>query len=237
MFLGIALLAAVLLAGHWFVNANPKSVAGSLKWVLFGIIGLIGLVLILSGKFFLALWLLPALLPWLMRMRQAANTAKAFSRMSGGGSGQTSEVESAYLQMRLYHDSGEMDGTVKKGTFAGASLSTLSRADLLSLYDECVRHDGESARLMAAYLDRTHADWRDEAGEVHPGDEDRPPPPPGDAMRRDEALKVLGLEAGASIDEIKAAHHRLIAGLHPDKGGSAYLAAKINEARDILLGK
>ena len=55
-------------------------------------------------------------------------------------------------------------------------------------------------------------------------------------MSRDEALRILGLESGASPDEIKSAYHRLMAALHPDKGGSTYLAAKLNEAKDRLLG-
>ena len=68
------------------------------------------------------------------------------------------------------------------------------------------------------------------------GDTRSRPPPPRGAMGRAEALKVLGLEEGASDDEIRAAHRRLILQTHPDKGGSSYLAAKINEAKDVLLG-
>ena len=56
-------------------------------------------------------------------------------------------------------------------------------------------------------------------------------------MSREEACQVLGLQPGAGIDEIRAAHRRLIARLHPDQGGGDYLARKINEARDVLLGK
>ena len=54
-------------------------------------------------------------------------------------------------------------------------------------------------------------------------------------MSRAEALKVLGLEEGAGEDQIRAAHRRLILQTHPDKGGTNYLAAKINEAKDVLL--
>ena len=55
-------------------------------------------------------------------------------------------------------------------------------------------------------------------------------------MSRAEALRVLDLDEGATNDNIQAAHKRLMLKNHPDRGGSNYLAAKINEARDVLLG-
>lgn len=234
LILGIAVMAGLLLAMQWFVSAEPKSIARALKWVLLGLVGIVILFFIVTGRFTWALWTLPALLPWFMRARQAARMAKNFSRMSGGGSGQTSEVRSAFLEMQLDHDSGDMDGIVRKGRHEGAQLSALSLNDLLDLYDDYSSEDGESARLLAAFLDRMHPDWRGEEQAAGGSDDDSFSENAGN-MSRAEALRILGLDEKAGEDEIRSAHHRLIAGLHPDRGGSAYLAAKINEARDILL--
>jgi hypothetical protein len=235
LFLGIAVLAGLLLAARWFVDAEPKALVRGLKWLLIGIIATVALFLIFTGRFALALWALPALLPWIMRMRAAARTAKNFSRMSGGGGGGgASRVESAFLDMELDHESGEMRGRIRSGRFEGRDLDDIELPDLISLHQEYRRTDTESARLLAAYLDRNHPDWRDGDGEDETdggqGTESR-----AGHMSREEALRVLGLEDGAGEDEIKAAHHRLIGSLHPDRGGSAYLASKINEARDVLL--
>lgn len=235
LILGIAVMAGLLLAMQWFVSAEPKSIARALKWVLLGLVGIVILFFIVTGRFTWALWTLPALLPWFMRARQAARMAKNFSRMSGGGgSGQTSRVTSAHLDMELDHDSGDMDGVVRKGRHEGAQLSALSLNELLELYDDYSGEDGESARLLAAFLDRMHPDWRGEGSADDEPEYDSFSENAG-KMSRAEALRILDLDESAGADEIRSAHHRLIAGLHPDRGGSAYLAAKINEARDVLL--
>lgn len=230
--LGVLLLAGLLLSARWFVTADPKSLVKYAKWGLIGLIVAIGLFFLFTGRLGLAIWAIPALLPWFLRFRQAARGAKNHARMSGvGGGGNTSRVTSAFLDMILDHDSGDMDGTVLSGRFQGRQLADLTVEELTGLYADYAGRDSESARLLAAFLDRTYPDWRDGAGA---GTNDVPPEGNG-AMSRDEALRVLGLEDGATAEEIKAAHHRLIAGLHPDRGGSAYLSAKINQARDILL--
>ena len=134
--------------------------------------------------------------------------------------------------MSLDHDTGAMSGTVLRGRFAGMRLDELSRAELVALLRECRTEDEEGARLIEAYLDRSDPDWRDELRRRRAGSA----PHMGSAdVTVEEAYAILGLAPGADAEAIKAAHHRLMKKLHPDHGGSDYLATKINRARDVLL--
>jgi DnaJ-domain-containing protein 1 len=121
-----------------------------------------------------------------------------------------------------------MDGEVLQGRFAGRRLSALSRDDLLALHAE-TQADADSAALLEAFLDRAYPDWR--AG----GASASSAASPAAAMGADEARRILGVGDGASPEDIKAAYRRLMAQMHPDKGGSDYLAAKVNQAKDVLL--
>lgn len=234
--LGVAVMIGLILAMNWFVSANPKTVIKVLKWGLLGLFGVIVLFFFVTGRFAWAIWALPALLPWIMRARMAARTAKNFSRMAGasGPTGQASSVTSKYLEMELDHDSGDMNGYVRTGQHAARQLSGLSAEQLIELYKFYQSDDIESARLLAAYLDRTYPDWRDEE-EAYTQHEQQQTSTSNSQMDRAEALRILGLEDPVENAEIKSAYHRLIGSMHPDRGGSAYLTAKINEARDFLL--
>jgi hypothetical protein len=139
-------------------------------------------------------------------------------------------VESAYLRMTLDHDSGEMDGVVLKGSLQGSHLRDLSLEQLQQLWETCRGEDADGAALLEAYLDRIHPDWRQEE---QASDATSHTPGP---MSREEAWQVLGLEPGADEQAIIEAHRRLMQKLHPDRGGSTYLAAKLNQAKDLLLG-
>jgi DnaJ-domain-containing protein 1 len=141
--------------------------------------------------------------------------------------------------MTLDHDTGSMEGTILRGRFSGMRLEELGMADLLSLLRECRAEDEEGARLLEAYLDRLHPDWRDDlagerAGSAGGSGRGSARPSSGD-MTVDEAYAILGLSPGADPEAVKEAHRRLMVKLHPDHGGSDYLATKINRARDVLL--
>ena len=172
-----------------------------------------------------------SLLPTLIRLfpMLAAHRAQA---ASGQGKGQTSTVETALLRMQLAHDSGDLQGEVLKGSFAGWRLADMDRQQLEELMAYCLREDAESARLLDSYLQQRFPGegpfGQGQAGGGSSGSGN------GD-MNRQEALAILGLAEGASREEIIAAHRSLIQKLHPDRGGNDYLAAKINQAKDFLL--
>ncbi len=235
LILGIALLAGVLLMGQWYVQADPKSILRVLKWVLVGTIVAVALFFLWTGRIVWAMAAIPALLPWFFRFRQAARAAKAFHRMGSGPSGQASTISTRFLDMTLDHGSGDIDGSVREGAHAGRRLGELSDGDLRTLLDECAA-DPDSQRLLQSYLDRNRPGWREEWGGGGASGHQTADDTTRGAMGRDEALAVLGLDADATDDDVREAHRRLIANLHPDRGGSDYLAAQINRAKDTLLG-
>ena len=232
--LGIALLTGFLLAARWFVSTDPKMLATVLKRVLVGLALAVAVFMIVTGRFTWALFTLPVILPWIMRFRSLARMAKNFRRMSqgmGGTTGRTSDIETRFLALSLNHDSGALSGEVREGTYAGRRIEDLKVSELVDLLRVCAAEDPQSAQVLEAYLNRVHPDWHDQAGgQAQSGDSFG-----RGAMDREEAYRILGLEAGATSDAIKEAHHRLMAGMHPDHGGSTYLAAKLNQAKDVLL--
>ena len=232
--LGIALLAGLLLTGRWYASAHPSSVIKVFKWTLVGLVALITAFFLVTGRLGWAIATVPALIPWFLRVRSIARMAKTFSRMSqttkNSVRGQVSEVETRYLRMILDHDSGSMTGEVLTGNFAGCRVEEMAFEQLIDLLRVCTQDEKESARLIEAFLDREFDNWRERAKS-----RDRRAPVPGGNMERAEALQVLGLQESASEYDIREAHRHLIAGMHPDHGGSDYLAAQINHAKDVLL--
>lgn len=158
---------------------------------------------------------------------------RGVSQIPSSGSGQKSTVRSAALEMELDHESGEMEGMVLVGEFEGWPLSQLDEAQLFSLYGD-IRSDGESAALLEAYLDRRLPGWREDTQAGTGGGQDSTPG--SGSMTKEEAYQVLGLEPGATPAEIRAAWRKLMKAAHPDSGGSEFLAARINMAKDVLLG-
>ncbi len=168
------------------------------------------------------------LLPTLIRLFPMLASKLAQGTPASGG-GQTSTVETTLLRMQLAHDNGGLEGEVLKGSFAGWRLADMSRQQLDQLMAYCRREDEDSARLLDSYLQQRfpgEEPFGQDQGNTHNN---------GD-MDRKEALNILGLKDDAGREEIVAAHRSLMQKLHPDRGGNDYLAAKINQAKDFLLG-
>ena len=235
LFLGLIAVGAVVLLLKWYADANTKKLKGSLKWtgVLLGLLVVVGLAL--TGKLGAAMGMVLALMAWVTRVFGFMQTMRQFGGLFSGatfgrGAGQgasASDVNSAFLRMRLDHATSTLDGDVLHGAFKGRALGSLSHDELRALHAE-VSGDADSRSLLEAYLDRRWPEWRGSGPQ--PG-----APPSTTAMDDAEALRVLGLPSGASAADVKASHRRLMGQLHPDRGGSDYLAAKVNAAKEHLL--
>ena len=233
---GLAALLILVFGARLLATANPQTVALVLRKGA-------GVALLLIAVFLIARGALPLAIP-LAFFGLALLGMKTGSWFGAGGPfgstnksrGQRSEVRTDALEMALDHDSGHMEGRILKGRFAGRTLSSLSDGDLLVLLEELRGSDEQGTVLIEAYLDR-RAQGSREGPKDAARDQPRHPQGARGRMTREEAHEVLGLAKGANDDEIRAAHRKLMMKLHPDQGGSTYLAARINEAKDVLLGR
>ncbi len=201
-----------------------KSAAFLMNAGPFALIG-IGAVLTLTRRGALGLPLIFIGVTWLRRTR-------ARSPISPAG-GKTSTVRSLFLEMELDHDTGELDGRILRGSREGSRLSLLGEDELLSLHQE-FNSDPDSLALLESFLERNHPGWLERVKSEPSGWSGSAAPA---QMSREEACEILGVSSDASREEIIEAWRRLIKRMHPDSGGSAFLAAKINAAKTVLLGE
>jgi DnaJ-domain-containing protein 1 len=230
--INFVIAAVVLFGGLWairqFAKATPaqasqltRKIGGAACIAAAGFLTLRGMTAVAAPLFVFGLGLMgksmffPTGFPW--------------ERKSAG---QQSRVQTSLIAMELDHDSGKMDGEVLTGPLKGRRLSSLTDQELGTLRRLCAGVSDQSLPLLEAWLDRTKPDWREAwGGEAGP---ERRQAPSG-KMSEAEALAVLGLKAGATPEDIRLAHRRLMKEFHPDRGGSDYLAAKINQAKERLL--
>jgi hypothetical protein len=230
LFFGILILVLVLWGANAYSKADPKMLAkvvrpsggilalGAAVFIFFRghpevaiPLGLTGLGLLGWGPF--------ASTGWFQRTQKTP--------------GQVSRVRSPFVEMELDHDSGAMRGTILAGRHQGATLDSLELTTLLGLLPE---FDDDSRALLAAYLDRREPGWREHAQDgAAAGQGGGNGPARSGKMTEEQAYQVLGVPPGSAAAEIKRAHRALMKKLHPDQGGSTYLAAQINEAKEVLL--
>jgi hypothetical protein len=246
----IRLLAPLLLAGlaYWGLRRLQQRytlTTQQFRW-LAGLTAalVIILILIVMGRLPIQALAAPLLFVITFALRNAKSMAQLLTLLKlrkptaagtsgpGAGNAGVSSIRTAWLMMELTHSTGQMDGEVLKGRFQGQRLSAMDLESLLALAREC-QHDADSMQLLEAYLDRMQPDWKQHA-DAHAGQTGRSRASES-SMTEALALEILGLEPGATREQITAAHRRLMQKMHPDRGGSDYLAQRINEARDFLL--
>jgi hypothetical protein len=225
---GLVVLALLLWAVHAFTQVKPQTAAVVLKTggglsalAVAGLLGARGRLDIAIPLGLTGLGLL-GWLPWSIpglgaRMRKST--------------GQVSRVRSAFVEMELDHDTGTMRGRILAGRHEGAALDALDVATLAGFLPDI---DEESRSLLMAYLDRREPLWRENAQADATAGSSRRGWSTG-KMTEEEAYQILGVQPGASAKDIGLAHRSLMKKLHPDQGGSTYLAARVNEAKDVLL--
>jgi len=220
----LAGLLAVFVVITAFVRINPARLAETLRVSGPIVLAIIGCVLVIIGRAGIGGMMLSGALALYTSNRVRRGTQKT--------PGKRSTVRTAALEMELDHDTGALEGAVLAGRHEGRALGTMSERDLKELLNELFG-DAESRQLLETYLDSRFPAWRKDA---KPDDGHRERVAPGSgAMTKEEAYKILGLETGATAAEIRKAHRRLMQRLHPDLGGSSFLASRINEAKDVLL--
>jgi hypothetical protein len=225
---GIVVLTLALWALNAFSRVNPHTAAVVLKTgggigalAIAGVLGLRGRLDVAIPLGLTGLGLL-GWLPW---------SIPGFGERTRKSAGQVSRVRSAFVEMELDHDTGAMRGRILAGPHEGVMLDAL---DVATLTASLATIDEESRALLMAYLDRREPSWRDHAqGDAATG-RGRSAWSSG-KMTEEEAYQILGVQPGAGAKDIGSAHRALMKKLHPDQGGSTYLAARVNEAKDILL--
>ncbi|MEM1019255.1 MAG: hypothetical protein ACFBZ9_10710 [Sphingomonadales bacterium] len=238
LLIGVLLAFGVWAALRWYANADPALIKRGLAG--FALIFLLSVVLLLvfTGRFSAALpFAFGAYLAY-SRLRQGWGLLKFLGRLWGATTQQprnTSSIETDYLAMTLNKASGELEGRILKGAYAGQALGALTQSELMDKYAELRRLDRRSAQLMETYLDRVvGSDWRQASGQAgfagdgNASSSDQP-------MTPAQAAEVLGVMRNAAKQDILDAHRRLMKVAHPDQGGSSYLAQQINVAKDVLL--
>lgn len=223
---GVALLAA-LAAYRYLRGMSRGQLMRGLRWTVGGGAALVAAGLLLARRFDVAVFVGAGAFSVLRYGRLGPFSFDSVASQAGN----ISRIKSRYFAMELDHDTGTVAGRVLAGQFAGADLMELGEMDTRLLIAE-VEGDADSTSLLESWLDANRSGWREYFAETAAaGEASESAPEDSDA----EAYAILGLQPGASDAEIRTAHHELMKGVHPDRGGSSYLASKINAARDRLL--
>jgi hypothetical protein len=194
--------------------------------------------LLLRGNLVLAallglggVWMIEGQASMTERLRRLVRPASG----RGPGTPQDRRVRTVLIDALLNPDGSLRTGRVLAGPDIGAWLEAMPTGAVVDLLQLCRLRDAAGATLLEPYLDRRAPGWRVDAERDRDPRPGRPPNP--GAMTQEEAYQVLGLQRGATTEEIRSAHRSLMKRAHPDQGGSAERAARVNAARDRLLSR
>lgn len=230
---GLAIAALLWWGLKAFANADPATVRRIPK--MLGGVGAmaVALLFLVRGQWEVALGL-GGVSAWLLGW--SAGPADWLRAMKGGrGPSPALRRRSAAIATETDPATGRVSGTVLAGDWAGRSLDDLGWPELRALRTELLRRDVEGARLIEPYLDGRFPGWREHA--QADGDTRSRADPQRNPMTEQEAYQVLGLEPGSDAEAVQLAYRTLMKKLHPDHGGSTYLASRVNEAKDVLLNR
>lgn len=233
-------LSSILLKG--FVRANPTALSRHLRrgggWLAL----VFAVAMMVRGEFNVAfgaacfgVWLLGTQPGWMKN--QFAGASWAPGRGGWGARSSVSRVRTATVEMALDQATGQMTGRIVAGPAAGAALDSLSQADCVHFHRWCEGADPQGARLLETYLDRRFSGWREahDAGSDPGGAQARADRMRPAQMADREAYQILGLAEGASREDITRAHRTMMKRYHPDHGGTTDMAARVNEAKAVLM--
>lgn len=234
----LVLLIAFLIAAVTIIQLFRKTPASQLKGLYwkFGLsaIAIVLVLLALTGRIHwigaaigAALPFIRQAIPQLIRYFPLFQQLRRSQPQPPPRGGNASQVDTRILKMTLDHDSNRLSGEVISGPYAGKQLDGLELEQLKDLLAYCHREEKESAKLLMTYLNhRFGNDWQQQT-----------PPKQEGPLDEESAYAILGLKKGANKEDIIAAHRRMMQKVHPDRGGSDYLAAQINQAKDLLMKK
>lgn len=224
-FLGGFLVLAAIAAYNYLRGMDRRFLRRSLRWLVGGFGMLIAAGLLWARRFDIALFVGAGAFAVLRTGRVGAFSFDGPQTDRGN----ISKVQSYRFAMELDHDTGAVTGRVLNGSFAGMDLMDLGESETRILLAE-VEGDADSLSLFESWLDANRAGWREYFAQQDAGGTSSEPADP-----IAEAYDILGLKPGATDEQIRAAHRDLMKAVHPDHGGSSYLASRINAARDRLL--
>ena len=222
----MAILGTVWLVIKYMATADPKTIKETTRKAGGAFAIFLSLILTLKGA-------LPIAIPMFLfglGVLGLGHLAGIELPWASNTPGAKPHIKTKILVMDLEHDNSQMNGEVISGKFKGQTLDQLNQSKLMELLDECLAVGGQSPHLLQAYLDTTHPEWRQNYHGQSANSSNKTV-----GMDEAEALAILGLFKGAKDKQIISAHRNLMKQYHPDLGGSDYLAAKINEAKELLL--